>query len=220
MAIVNSNYEFTFVDVGAEGSSADGGIWQQCAFKIALDDGHLQIPPPEPIRGIPDMELPYFVVADDAFPLGPALLKPFAKRDLTYEQRSYNYRLSRARRVSENGFGILSNRFRVFLTRIERPPETAQSMVLAACSLHNLLRQRCPRFYTPPGSIDQEDVNFNVVEGTWRAGQQMHELGPTLFRNPTQYAKAVQQAFTKYFVGEGRVPWQDAAIYATGNHIN
>lgn len=61
----------TFVDVGAEGSSADGGIWQKCAFKIALDDGYLKIPPPEPMRGIPDMNLPIFVVADDAFPLGP-----------------------------------------------------------------------------------------------------------------------------------------------------
>lgn len=136
MAIVNSNYEFTFVDVGAEGSSADGGIWQQCAFKMAIDDGYLQLPPPTPVRGIPNMALPYFVVGDDAFPLGPTLLKPYAKRDMTYEQRSYNYRLSRARRLSENGFGILSNRFRVFLTRIERPPETAGRMQQSMLQAH------------------------------------------------------------------------------------
>lgn len=217
MAIVNSNYEFTFVDVGAQGSCADGGIWQQCAFKIAMDDGYIHLPPPEPIAGIPDMEIPFFVVGDDAFPLGPSLQKPYAKRDLTHNQRIYNYRLSRARRLSENGFGILSNRFRVFLTRIDRPPHIVQSMVLASCALHNALRRRCPRLYTPPGALDQEDNNFQVEEGTWRSGQELQQLGATLYRNPTRYAKGVQEALADYFVGEGSVPWQDAAIFASPN---
>lgn len=93
MAIVSANYEFVFVDVGAEGSVADGGIWQECAFKVSMDDGYITLPPPEKIAGT-DVELPYFLVADDAFPLGPGLMKPFAKRDLEYDQRIFNYRLS------------------------------------------------------------------------------------------------------------------------------
>lgn len=214
MAIVNANYEFVFVDIGAQGGISDGGIWQACAFKMAMDDGYINLPEPEEIAGS-DNKLPFVLVGDDAFPLGPGLLKPFARRDLSYEQRIFNYRLSRARRVSENAFGILSNRFRVFLSTIDRPPYTVEAMVLAACTLHNVLRRRCPTFYTPPGSVDQEDANFNVLGGRWRCGQQMHKLGSTTFRNPTVYAKAVQQEFMSYFVGAGKVPWQDKSIFAT-----
>lgn len=32
LALVNANYEFTYADVGAEGSAADGGVWKKCDF--------------------------------------------------------------------------------------------------------------------------------------------------------------------------------------------
>ncbi|KAG8239124.1 hypothetical protein J437_LFUL018788 [Ladona fulva] len=50
-------------------------------------------------------EVLYVFVADDAFP--PCILKPHPNRDLTEEKRNFNYRLSRARRIVENAFGIL-----------------------------------------------------------------------------------------------------------------
>ena len=78
--------------------------------------------------------------ADDAFPLREYLLKQFPHRSLEVDKRVYNYRLSRARRVVENAFGILANRFRIFLTPIALPPATVEQIVLAACSLHNMLR--------------------------------------------------------------------------------
>ena len=56
----------------------------------------------------------YFViVAYDAFPPKDYILKPYNRNELTLEKRIFNYRLSRARRVVENVFGILANRFRV-----------------------------------------------------------------------------------------------------------
>jgi hypothetical protein len=54
------------------------------------------------------------LVGDDAFPLKTYSLKPYLHRTLTYEQNIFNYRLSRARRIVENVFGILASRFRIF----------------------------------------------------------------------------------------------------------
>ena len=51
--------------------------------------------------------LPYFIVGNKAFPLQPWLVKPFPGQGIAEYQRNFNCRLSRARRVIENGFGIL-----------------------------------------------------------------------------------------------------------------
>ena len=59
--------------------------------------------------------MPFVIVADDAFPLKQYIQKPYSQVGLTRQKRIYNYRLSRARRIVENAFGILANRFWVFM---------------------------------------------------------------------------------------------------------
>eukprot|EP00795_Rhopilema_esculentum_P003556 gene3556-2239_t len=93
-------------------------------------------------------------------------------RGLSFEQRIYSYRLSRARRVEENAFGILTNRFRVFLSPLMISPETADKMVLASCVMHNFLREKAPSRYTPIRSFGIEDVDEgNICDVSWRAEQ-------------------------------------------------
>ena len=53
-------------------------------------------------------------VAGDAFALNENMLKPFIGSKLTVNQGIFNYRLSRARRIIENTFGILSSKWRIF----------------------------------------------------------------------------------------------------------
>ena len=141
MALVDSNYKFLYVDVGCNGRISDGGVFQGCTLQKSLENRINSMPSPKKLPGR-DQLTPYAIVADEAFPLRDYILKPYANRGLTPEQRVFNYRLSRARRVVENAFGILANRWRVFLTTIHLTPETVDSVVLATCALHNLLCER------------------------------------------------------------------------------
>ena len=58
--------------------------------------------------------LPFVFVGDDAFGLKRHMMKPYPFTRLGVEKRSFNYHLSRVRRVIENTFGIMAARFRLF----------------------------------------------------------------------------------------------------------
>lgn len=47
MAVVDSNYEFIMVDVGANGRMSDGAVITNTKFGQLLDKGELNIPPPK-----------------------------------------------------------------------------------------------------------------------------------------------------------------------------
>ena len=212
LAIIDHNYEIIYIDVGTEGKNADGGIWRQCSFKEYLDDGDLDLPRPKKLPGTNKI-VPHVIVSDDAFPLGPHIMKPFNRRLLTRKERIFNYRLSRAIRVAENAFGILANRFRLFLTNICLHPDRVVSVTLAAAALHNMLRRKCGKNYIPPGSIDQEDIDHGIIPGEWRAQDQLPAIPPARGQNQSIMAKKIRHDLKDFFVSpRGRVDWQNDAI--------
>ncbi|XP_033098289.1 protein ALP1-like [Anneissia japonica] len=109
MALVDADSRFLYVDIGAKGRCSDGGVFQDCTLRDALEKGKLGLPEPAPLPN-DDQPVPYSIVADDAFPMRSWLMKPYPHRQMTRQQRIFNYRLSRARRVVENAFGILAHR--------------------------------------------------------------------------------------------------------------
>lgn len=210
MGVVNANDEFIMADVGVNGRVSDGGVISVTEFGRRLEEAALNLPEPEPIvhNG---RNMPYVFVADDAFAMSENLLKPYGGK-LDHDQRVFNYRLSRARRVSENAFGILSARFGVIRNTIQLEPEKATTITLACCYLHNFLRKKSKR-YLRAGNVDWEDANYNVQPGDWREGQhQLECLEMCRSRNIGEVVRCVRDSYRQYFCREGRVPWQDAKI--------
>lgn len=74
MALVDANYRFLYVSLGANGSASDGGVFKECSLGEALEQGYAGLPCPEPLPG-DDKDIPYALVGDDAFGLRTWLMK-------------------------------------------------------------------------------------------------------------------------------------------------
>ena len=191
MAVVSANYDFLYVDVGKNGRMSDGGVFAETEFAQRLQAEDLALPRAE------DNEegLPFVFIGDEAFALGPHLMRPFPQRALTPERRVFNYRLARARRVVENAFGIMVSRFRLFLTAINMAEYKWNNIILCCCILHNFLRRHSSNYLTL-----LPDEGVDVPEAAHEAGHP--GLAP---RN----ARAVRQAYVDYFMGRGAIPMPD-----------
>lgn len=91
LAIADYNYCFLYIDVGANGSASDGGIFKNSSIYHDMENNLLL-----PQNGV--------LVGDAAFPLKTYLMKPYPGDNLSVDKKVFNYRLSRARRVIENAF--------------------------------------------------------------------------------------------------------------------
>ena len=109
LAIVDAGYKFVYTDIGANGANSDAGIFRDSELFKSFEEGTAGHPDPEPFP-VGDKNIPYHLVGDDAFGLRDWLMKGFPHRGMLREERIFNYRLSRARRVVENAFGILAHR--------------------------------------------------------------------------------------------------------------
>ena len=92
-------------------------------------------------------------------------MKPYSQKNHSDSRTTFNYRLSHARRTSENAFGILLNRFRVLSTRINLKPEIASKVVMTCCLLHSLLRVHSKDTHTFQGFADEISEDGNVRNG-------------------------------------------------------
>jgi hypothetical protein len=155
MAVVGPKYQFIYSDVGYNSSLSDGGVFRNCLLFEVLENGLLLN------NGV--------IIGDHALPLKTYLMKPYPGRNLAYDEKIYNYRLSRARRISENGFGILISRFQVFEKPIACNVTTVDKIVCTACALHNWLTNNAMGTYLPRGSVDTEDIDSGeIIPRSWR----------------------------------------------------
>ena len=210
MAVVNANYEFLYVHSGTNGRVSDGGVIEYTKFYEKMLNNQLNIPSQNHTKE----NLPFVFLGDDAFSLLPTFLKPYSHRNLTHDEQIFNYRLSRARRVVENAFGILASRFRIFHTEIHMSVDKIDYIIMASCILHNFLRRNSRAHYTPTGSLDIEDIESRqIIVGNWRKNPNvLHSLQIPQARNSSDLAKLARKKYETYFVTKGKVPWQEDMI--------
>lgn len=211
MVLSDANYKIIYFDVGGKGRISDGGIFNACTLSHALQNEQLNVPEEQPLPGR-DLKVPYVIVADDAFALKRYIMKPYPFKNQPAPNRIFNYRLSRARRVVENVFGIMANRFRVLRKPLELGPEKTIDVVSAICALHNWLmsKKESKQKYAPNGTFDNE-VEGQVVPGTWRNDPTLEGNCLPIQRsaqNSTE-AKIIREELKNFFVSpDGEVSWQ------------
>jgi DDE superfamily endonuclease len=211
MAVVDSNGKFMNIDVGAQGRIGDAGVYSNCSLSRALENETLAIPKSDNLPGT-DLCCPYMLVGDEAFPLRTFLMKPFHRRGMADEEIVFNYRLSRARRIVENAFGMLANRFRIYRAPIVLRPCAAKEVVLATTVLHNFLADR------KAAAIEDDSDDENATCGDDNVSDdddddvQTDGLRSTRIENfgrPMTDAKELRDKLAHYFMGRGRIKKQD-----------
>ncbi|XP_046686038.1 putative nuclease HARBI1 [Homalodisca vitripennis] len=213
-AVVNANYEFIYVNCGTNGRVSDGGVLMETDFGELLENKELHLPSPTSFDDRRDVCLPFTFLGDEAFPLKENLMKPYPNKGITHDEKIFNYRMCRARRVVENAFGILATRFRVLLSTMNVSVERAEIIVLACCTLHNFLRQKSPTYLTQ-SSVDWEDTSAGQLnEGEWRQNTQ-ELLGFKRMRRDGReqsIANAVRGWYKSFYNNEGSVDFQEKMI--------
>jgi hypothetical protein len=128
LALVDARYKFT---VGSYRRNSDGGIFAHSKLG-KHSETHLGIPENKQLPGTTCLA-PHVIVDDEAFPLKTYLMRPYSgsqsKGD--NEKRIFNYRLSRARRVAENAFGILSQKFQIYQRTLRSLPKNVDNVIFA-----------------------------------------------------------------------------------------
>ena len=157
--------------------------------------------------------IPFVLIGDDAFALKKHMMKPYPQQNLTTERRVYNYRHSRGRRISENLFGIIANRWRIYHTVILLESKAVESIILATLALHNMLITSSIRsIYCPVGLSDTEDVNRELTHGLWRIDICTDSILPLEIpakgHNTSVSAKEILDVYADYFMNERAVEWQ------------
>jgi hypothetical protein len=200
-AVVDAEGKFVVVDIGEAGRNSDGGVFISSTFGRMFNSQSLNLPKPRHLYNGNPTKFPYVFVADDAYALHKHMMKPYAKTALTRERRIFNYRQSRARRIVECAFGMMSKKFRVLEVAMLCHPDVTKNIVLACCVLHNVIRVK-------EGKLVDVYNEIMVME------EDCDREKETVMARAAKAAYKVRDNFMTYFNSPaGAVPWQEKMAF-------
>jgi hypothetical protein len=182
-ALVDANYKYICIDVGNYGKAADEGTFRNSSLYHCLTSGRLKLPE---VKSVPegDCTLPYVIIADNAYPLTPYILKPFSHKTSNPREHNYNKRICRARRTVEHAFSIDRAKWTILGKCIDTDVNTAVHVVKCICILHNII-------------IDKEGMNHQLMDV-----RKIPTPSSTQSRSggrPLVISKRVREMFVEYF---------------------
>lgn len=181
---------------------------------LSLEEGIANLSPSTPLPS-ENTAFSYVFVADKAFPLSTYMMKPFPKKNekLTDDERIFNYRLSRTRRVIKNTFGIMGTKWQILNSCISCPLKNAEQIVKALVCLHNFMMTCGRTEYCPSELVNTERNSGEVQTGAWRDSFQIifHRLGRVGANRSSRIVYGMRKYLMQYFVSEidkQQAPWQ------------
>ncbi|KAJ8878059.1 hypothetical protein PR048_022522, partial [Dryococelus australis] len=154
----------------------------------------IELPEPKCLPGR-NKDMPYYLVADDMFPLSTYLMKPYPYRDLPAVKRIFNNPVSRARNTAENVFGVIAQRFLV----LRKPMYNEQGIGMYTRDLLTGI----PTTYIP--------ASGGMWQHPHRRGFHFSDEACLL----TSSQREVREELTNYFMTpEGEVRWQYRHLHA------
>ena len=110
MAVVDAKYRFIWASVCYPGNSHDSIVLQSTHLWQEITENHAI---PLICKYVHSVNVQPVILGDGAFPLKSWLMKPYVNAAMTSQQKYFNYRLSRARMVTEAAYGQLKGRWRL-----------------------------------------------------------------------------------------------------------
>lgn len=101
LCLIDANFKFIYSS--RCGRNSEGSIFKHSNFGKKLLGNEFGFPPSKALPGS-NQVLPHVIIGDEAFPLCTNLMRPYSREAAQgdEEKKVFNYRLSRARNVSEN----------------------------------------------------------------------------------------------------------------------
>ena len=112
LALVDVDYKFLYADVGFNGRISDGGVYCNTSLWDAIQNNILNIPKLRLLDGAETVL--HCHCRRQCFPVKRKSNEALSFPSFILREKNIYYRLSRARRIVENPFGILTNRFYFF----------------------------------------------------------------------------------------------------------
>ncbi|XP_049954956.1 uncharacterized protein LOC126470949 [Schistocerca serialis cubense] len=183
LAVCDTDYCFTFIDVGSYGKSGELQIYKNSELYKRMKDNNLNLPEPRPLTD-PGEPLTFCFIGDEAFALEENVQRPYSGKNLTEKRKIYNYRLLRVRRYIQRTFGILSNKWRIFHRPLNVNEDFCADIIKACCVLRNFVRK------TDGFKLDEtlETIGLHNVQSS------------TPVRS--HYAASVQDKLDDYFISK------------------
>ncbi len=195
LALVDAEYCFRCIQVGDFGRMSDGGVYTGSYLGREMENNTLRVPPGSSLPGAAhpgDVPLSWWAK--------PCLMRPYPGQNLIHKKKIFNYRLSRARMVVENADSILASRWRVLHRSINLHPKNLDTLVMAACILHNFLLA--------------SSENVRLLEEAKELGRWMAPVRNMGGNRASREACALMECFATFFTSpEGSVSWRDRMVW-------